>query len=294
MKLFQEFELDGVDLDWEYPGQSAGHNEPYSPHDTANFLALLRLLRSLLPASARLTAAAQTAPFTDENGEPMRDASEFAKVLDWVLIMNYDVWGCTLSHAILQDSTNQSTASIEPGANAPLNNGCGNSTQPTENAVSAYEQWTSAGFPPNKLVLGVPSYGYISGSTATNLRARSTSGASGSNSSMVVVHSDEGTDGVQVQFRTLVAQGALSPSGSDSPKYTGSGGFRREWHRCTSTPWLRSEYSGQIITYDDPESLSMKAEFARRVGMLGVNMWEIHGDTDDWALVDGIRSGLAL
>ena len=63
----------------------------------------------------------------------------------------------------------QPGASSTPGPNAPLGNLCGNSRQPQASAQAAFKQWTAAGFPANKLVLGLPLYGYVSQSTATTL-----------------------------------------------------------------------------------------------------------------------------
>ena len=53
----------------------------------------MQLLRDVLPLDARITAAATTVPFADASGNPLEDASDFAYVLDWILLMNYDVWG---------------------------------------------------------------------------------------------------------------------------------------------------------------------------------------------------------
>lgn len=49
-----------------------------------------------------------------------------------------------------------SAASSTPGPNAPLSDGCGNSTQPLANAYAAVSSWTSAGMPANQITLGVP------------------------------------------------------------------------------------------------------------------------------------------
>jgi chitinase len=49
-----------------------------------------------------------------------------------------------------------------------------------------------------------------------------------------------------------------------------------------------------VVTYDDPESLGLKAAFARRAGILGLNMFDAHGDTTQWDLIDAIRGGLGL
>lgn len=93
-KTYYSFELDGIDIDWEYPGKKGDSGDHFHSTDSANFLSFLQLLRAKLPPNAVISAAVETTTFAGNNGEPMSDLSEFAKVLDWVLIMNYDVWGC--------------------------------------------------------------------------------------------------------------------------------------------------------------------------------------------------------
>ena len=294
--------MDGIDIDWEYPGRKGAEGNIVNSKDTLNFLSFLNILRDILPSTARISAAVQTSTFLDTEEHPMADLSDFAQVLDWVVLMNYDVWGC--KHAFYSVYTNEINlslqASSEPGPNAPLHDACGNSTQADANAVAAFKAWTAAKFPPCKLVLGLPSYGYISTSHAERLRTRSASSFNSNrqarqSDSVEVVDEDGGSDS-QVQFRQLVKQGALvrSAHGNGSPTFSPSGGFERRWDTCSATPFLRSTSSGQIITYDDPESLSMKATFARQVGMLGVNLFDIHGDTDEWDLTDPIRKSLGL
>jgi chitinase len=61
-------------------------------------------------------------------------------------------------------------------------------------------------------------------------------------------------------------------------------------------PWIRSSYTGQVVTYDDPDSLSMKAQFARQSGLRGCNMFSMDGDWtgSNWPLVDALRSGMGI
>lgn len=194
-------------------------------------------------------------------------------------------------------------ASTKPGPNAPLRDSCGNSTQPDANAVAAVEAWTAARFPVEKLVLGLPSYGYISTSTASRLRTRAKTKQkktkSHSTGSLKVINEDGSLTG-QVQFNDLVRQGALirsTPSESsrrNATSFIAGGGFVRRWDPCSETPFLRSVGAHQVIAYDDLESLQLKTIFAREVGMLGVNLFDVHGDTVDWDLTDCIREGLGL
>lgn len=373
--LYNQYHLDGIDIDWEYPGQEGNEGNNVSPDDSANYLAFLHTLRDTLPSDAKITAATMTIPFADSEGNPMGDVSEFAKVLDWILLMNYDTWG----------------SSSNPGPNAPLNDECGNSTQKTASALAAVETWTKAGFPASQIVLGVPSYGYISRSSAQTLHSRSllhttttrhyprnrrpiqaspptarrlleltelglgtrtrdsapadsetvlqqdvhehlvdpaevdqqeisdaavqadTTAAPGST---LVTNEDGGTDNGQVQFRDLVGQGVLRyiPASDETEwalanmndttltfggreiqnSFTGALGFTRRWDHCSGTPYLTSGPARQVITYDDPQSLEMKAMFAKEAGLLGVNMFDVHGDTDHWDLTDSLRRGLGL
>jgi chitinase len=91
--IYDQFHLDGIDIDWEYPARPGDPRNYVNSNDTANFLEFLRLLRTTLPLTARISAAVPDTPFSDANGQPMKDVRPFADVLDWVLIMNYDVWG---------------------------------------------------------------------------------------------------------------------------------------------------------------------------------------------------------
>lgn len=150
--------------------------------------------------------------------------------------------------------------------------------------VAAYNAYTQAGFRPSQLVIGVPSYGYVSSSNATRLRIRT--------DSPVVIHPDRG----QVQFRNMVSQGALvctTPANPNGPRsFDASGGFQRLWDNCSSTPYLHSPSVGQVISYDDTESLKMKALLAKNLGMRGVNMFDISGDLDDLDLTKAVKEGL--
>nr|KIR88370.1 chitinase [Cryptococcus tetragattii IND107] len=283
--MYEQYNLDGIDIDWEYPGTAGADGNAVSSSDSANFLIFLQELRAALPSEAIITTATQVWPFAGSDGNPMSDVSGFAKVLDWILIMNYDVWG----------------SSSTPGPNAPLSDGCGNSTQPLANAYAAVSSWTTAGMPANKITLGVPAYGYIQVSSASSLiqrrslpllphkRSKHTKKASG----VTISNESGGTTDGQVMWYGLLDQGALTLSDGE---YVGAGGFTRHWDSCSSTPWLKSSKSGQIITYDDPESMNLKAQFAAQAGLRGCNVFSIDGDWtgSGWALTDAVRSGLGL
>ena len=100
----------------------------------------------------------------------MKDVLGLAQVLDWHLIMNF-TWAVRLFLTYTPPRFHSLTSprSRPPGPNAPLSSACHNSTQSSASAVADVATWTTAGFPASKVVLGVPSYGYILSSSANFL-----------------------------------------------------------------------------------------------------------------------------
>lgn len=89
-----------------------------------------------------LSAAVSLTPFAGADGTPSADVRGFAKVLDFIEVMDYDVWG---------------SWSTAVGPNAPLNDTCAPSPAGQQgSAVSAVKAWTTAGMPASQIVLGVP------------------------------------------------------------------------------------------------------------------------------------------
>ncbi|KAG0705839.1 family 18 glycoside hydrolase [Suillus ampliporus] len=73
--------------------QGIGYNT-ISMNDTANFLVFLEeLLQYPVGANLILSAAVGLAPFFDATGNPATDITRFAKVLDYIAVMNYGIWG---------------------------------------------------------------------------------------------------------------------------------------------------------------------------------------------------------
>ena len=92
-----------------------------------------------------ITVSAGSAPWLGTEGIPVPDVSGFAKVLDFVIIMNYDICG---------------PWSRMVGSNAPLDDTCAPGAAQMGSALSALRAWTKSGMPIEKLVLGVPAYGH--------------------------------------------------------------------------------------------------------------------------------------
>lgn len=135
------------------------------------------------------------------------------------------------------------SSSSHPGPNAPLSDGCGNSSQPTATAEASFKQWTKAGCPASKLLLGLPLYGYVSNSGATKLSdvvsANQTNDeVAGAPLQRQFVTSNARNDvearaagdlsnwyGQQIPFKSLLSDGALEKNHDGT--YAGANGYTR-------------------------------------------------------------------
>ena len=61
-RVMDEYGLDGIDIDWEYPGNGKGANISESPDDVNNFTKLMKGLRKSLGKKAWLTLASADTP----------------------------------------------------------------------------------------------------------------------------------------------------------------------------------------------------------------------------------------
>lgn len=129
LNIVREFNLDGIDIDWEYPGTSvAGISS--SPHDIDNFTLLIKQLRDTLGNDRLVTIATA-------GGAAHVDFQQVAPYLDYVNIMAYDMADAPKHHAALYPSDNT----------------------PEVTCDESVRRHIAKGVPADKLVLGVPFYG---------------------------------------------------------------------------------------------------------------------------------------
>ncbi|GJE93418.1 glycoside hydrolase family 18 protein [Phanerochaete sordida] len=300
--LVQQYGLDGIDIDWEYPNKEGMGCNLISEQDTPNFLSFLQELRAT-PGGQNMTVSTATSilPFTSPDGTPSTDVSPFAAVFDYVTLMDYDVWG-TWSPAV--------------GPNAPLEDSCAAPQYQQGSAASAVAAWTKAGFPAEKLVLGVASYGHsyhVTADAAYN-GASSAGEAQPAGTTPIAPYpafdaaqqplgdswdaiepagidacgnpSGGGASGI-FNFRGLVEKGYLDVNGTAMP------GVGYRYDTCSQTPFLYDPKTSTMISYDDAESFAAKGRFIQQSGLRGFAMWEAAGDFED-VLLDAIEDGLGI
>jgi chitinase len=260
LDFIKKYEFDGVDLDWEYPGGGGMAGSRTRKEDSANFTLLLAEIRSQFDAAEKADHRHYLLTFASAGGPSQIGHLELAKIarsLDWFNVMTYDFHGSWDARSNFNSPLYR--ASDDPGGEA-------NSKLNCDAAISAY---LAGGVPAEKLVMGVPFYGRgWAGVKAAGFGLfQGKAGGSGN-------RRDLGS----LTYHNLAAQ------------YIGK--YERHWHDQAKVPWLFDPKTGNMISYDDPQSIGLKAEYARAHKLGGIMIWEISQDDANHSLISAIDAGL--
>lgn len=138
-ELLQNFDADGIDLDWEYPAVQGYPGHPFSPDDKHNFTLLVRELRAELGSRYALSFAAGASRDCLNNSIEWK---EVMPIVDRVHLMTYDI---------------VNGYSTVTGHHTPLFS-CPGQGESTDRVVRYCD---SVGIPRNKLVIGVAFYARV-------------------------------------------------------------------------------------------------------------------------------------
>ncbi|KAG2187168.1 hypothetical protein INT44_004840 [Umbelopsis vinacea] len=255
-KLIDDTGIDGVDIDWEYPGEPGACGQPYGLSDTKNFLTVLNQLRAAIGKEKLITAATATHPFFDENGKPSKDISAFAKVFDWINLMSYDlngIWGLTT------------------GPNAPIIKGLAGVKA---SVVQGVTDWHKAGMPIEQIVVGTPFYGH----NMTSIKSMTKN--AGTHEYDPVQGGNTGHDCNGGGFSTETGWQDIIPYLYEN-RTTAIPPWVRKFDTITRTPWLTNSETNEFISYDDPISLAEKVDYVVCMDLLGVMTWELSLDNGE-------------
>ena len=142
--IMAKYKLDGVDIDWEYPGMR-GDNNKFRPEDKEHYTLLFKYLREGLDSLSKLTGNRYLVTTAVGASQSYIDHTEMDKVqqyADYINIMSYDYKGGndTVSghHTNLYSSPDDIT------------------DESTDKSVKAF---MAAGVPAEKIVVGIGFYG---------------------------------------------------------------------------------------------------------------------------------------
>ncbi len=141
MAILRQWHLDGLDIDWEYPGMR-GDGNVFRPADRDNYTLLLRDLRTAMNQLSRetgihyqlTTAVGAFSEFIQKTA-----MKEVQRYVDYIHLMTYDYGNGRSGH--------------HTNLYASQNDAAGNS------ADKAVRNFIAAGVPASKLVLGIAFYG---------------------------------------------------------------------------------------------------------------------------------------
>jgi chitinase len=254
--------FDGVDIDWEFPVSGGPLEITDRPEDRRNMTLLVQEFRKQLAAldggrgPHRLLTAALPAGRVQTDGpyDPALsyELKELGKALDFINLMSYDM-GTGFSRV----STFNAPLREVPQDPLATEQRRWNSV---EGAVQYYRQH---GVPDDKLVLGVPFYGR--GFKVTT----------------------ESADGLYQPYSAPFDAGdwrRIQREFLDKP------GWQRHWHPVAQTPWLYNAAEKVFISYEDPTSIALRADYARAQKLRGVFTWELTGDDDQASLLKAMAA----
>ncbi len=265
-KFIETYQLDGMDMDWEYPGIS-GAGTMARPEDTQNFTALMKGLREMLDTfeSPKLLtfASAGWKRYYD-----FIETTEVMKYADYTNVMTYDqVSGVSIytgHHTPLGDVKSADIAGTPFKAHLDSLYQSGENLDPDpRSAQKIVDFLIEKGVDPKQIVIGGAFYGRVwKGVPPTNNGLYQLSG------------------GLHIGW--MAYHGIRE-------KYEADSNFVRFWDDKAQAPYMYNAKDSLMLSYDDTVSVALKTRYAMDKGIGGIMFWELGNDTkQEGSLLDAI------
>lgn len=264
--FIETYQLDGMDMDWEYPGIS-GAGTKARPEDTQNFTELMKGLREMLDTfeSPKLLtfASAGWKRYYD-----FIETTEVMKYADYTNVMTYDqVSGVSIytgHHTPLGDVKSADIAGTPFKAHLDSLYQSGENLDPDpRSAQKIVDFLIEKGVDPKQIVIGGAFYGRVwKGVPPTNNGLYQLSG------------------GLHIGW---MAYHAIRE------KYEADSNFVRFWDDKAQAPYMYNAKDSLMLSYDDTVSVALKTRYAMDKGIGGIMFWELGNDTkQEGSLLDAI------
>jgi len=268
LRFVEEYRLDGIDMDWEYPGLEAAGIK-HRPEDTQRFTLVMKAIREKFNTIDReiiLTFAAAGWKRYYEHIE----TTEVMKYADYINIMTYDqVSGnskYTGHHTALGLITSDDIKGTPLYGFMEENKGeideLGYRYEP-RSAEKILDYVIGLGVDPARIIIGAAFYG------------RSWKGVPPENNGLYQTN-----QGVHTGWGSYAHIRAELENKS---------GYVRYWDPVAKAPWLYNAADSIFITYDDTASVRLKTEYAVEKKLGGIMFWQLSDDTkEEKSLLDAI------
>lgn len=260
VRFIKDYDLDGLDIDWEYPGM-VGIGNPYIPEDKENFTSLMKELRESMDKIGK----DQVLTFAVAGWEEFFNHVELDKVMPYVTYMNvmsYDLAGG--DDSFTSHHTNLGWVKMEDleGTTAAVKiREEGDSTKPYS-AEKIISYCMNKGVNPGQIVIGGAFYG------------KGWIGVPPQNNGLY--QSNRGQWKERNNYSTI------------REKREDANGFVRHWDPVAKAPFLYNAADSIFVSYEDTVSIRYKTEYAINTGLGGIMFWSLGGDAPKDGLVDAI------
>ncbi len=272
--------IDGIDLDWEYPGvnRAKDPNDEYDrgcpggPEDKQNFTALLREIREAYNNNGMSDKLLTIAAPGGYEKVDLTEPDVYSQYLDWLNIMTYDI------HGAWETVTNHQSAIYknpnDPSGTSPVDI---KNKYNTDYIMKYYRD--TYNIPASKLNVGSPFYSRgwknVVAGTGTNGLFATANGAPVGN---LDNPSSPGGQNSYAQMKTL----------------ENTAGYTKYRDSVSKVPWLYNSSLGIMYTYEDETSAAARCDYVIDNGFGGIIGWEISCDTSNFALTNTISNKLGI
>lgn len=240
----REYNLDGLDIDWEYPVEGGETHNIHSPKDKENFTLLMQTVRAALDAAGSEDNRYYLLTIASGQGDNFvvnADLANSSDYLDFINIMTYDYGGTWENIA-----NHNAPLYYDPNLPKP--------TAVRNNVLGGVNGHLAGGVPEHKLVLGLPFYGKAwSGCETPGQYVECTSFPEGSWERGIYDYSD------------IIS-------------FIGKEGYVRYWNDAAKVAYLYSPETKTFITYNDLTSMLYSSSLVKSKNLAGVMSWEVTGD----------------
>jgi len=257
LKIVTKYQLDGLDVDWEYPVTGGKPDDHKRKSDKENYVLLLQQLRRDMDEYSHGRHLLLTVASTCYHSH-LIDLSlkQMADVLDWFNLMGYDFNemqpGVTSHHSGLfawQTNTKLKADAVKYA-----------------NTDAAVQWYLGQGVPTEKIVLGLPFYGQVWSEVPDRCNG--------------LYEPFKGRPGEEGTLSYREIRETFLPS------------YDRYWDDQAKVPWLYNRTSKIMISYEDPESISVKVRYAIEKGLGGIMFWDLGQDDRKSTLLNTINQQL--